>query len=301
MNTQIVPIPNTSTKSVRALGQNFTIGEDLLELRSSSADLPMHLLRQRLDEDGYLLLRAFHKRADVLAARHEICQALHASGELVPGTDIDHAIAVDGAQGLNMAKRTDQPFEAYCDLVAGQQRLDFFAKFFGEAAMTLDHKWLRTFPPGTKGTNCHCDTVYMSEGSKQLHTIWTPIGDVAYQHGPLMILPGSHRCEAIVNTYGQTNSHQGTPGPFSSDAKRTAELTGCTWSTAEFQAGDILLFGMHLMHASLSNTSKAFRISTDNRYQPAADPVDQRHMGTLNVTPTPGEWLKSHGQALQQA
>ena len=286
-------------KTVCALGQIFTLGEDLLELRSSSTDMPMAELKQRLADDGYLLLRGFHKRADVLAARHEICQALMDAGQLVPGTDVDDAIATADAKGLNMTKQTDQPFPAYCDVVAGKRRLDFFAEFFGENAMTLDHKWLRTFAPGTSGTNCHCDTVYMSEGSKQLHTIWTPIGDVSYQHGPLMILPGSHKCEAIVNTYGQSNSHHGTPGPFSSDAKHTAALTGCTWASTEFQAGDVLLFGMQLMHAAIGNTSNQFRISTDNRYQPANDPVDQRHMGTLNVTPTPGEWLKSHGQALQ--
>lgn len=301
MNTQITNPTTPASKTYRALGQTFTLGEDLLELRSSSTDLPMQELKQRLANDGYLLLRGFHQRADVLAARHDICRALEADGQLIPGSNIDDAIARDGAPGLKMTKRTDQPFPAYCDLVTGQRRLGFFAEFFGEAAMTLDHKWLRTFAPGARGTHCHSDTVYMCEGSKQLHTIWTPIGDVTYDQGPLMVLPGSHTCDAIVNTYGKTNSHKGTPGPFSSDAKQTAALTGCTWASAEFQAGDVLLFGMQLMHASLGNESKQFRISTDNRYQPANDPVDQRHMGKINVTPTPGEWLKSHGQMLQQS
>lgn len=292
--------PAATPQTVYAQGQALQPGVDLAELRSSSADLPIEELRRRLDDDGYLLLRGFHPHDDVLAARHEICLALQRSGCLEDGTAVDDAVSKKNAPGLNMTRETNQPFPRYIEMVSGQRRLDFFSRLFDSPAMTLDHKWLRTVMPGTKGTAAHCDVVYMGAGSKRLHTVWTPIGDVDYHQGPLMLLPGSHRCQNIVDSYGQSNSHNGTPGSFSRDIKTTAAITGCTWASTAFEAGDILIFGMWLMHASLENASKSFRISTDNRYQPANEPLDQRHMGKLNLSPTPGEWLAECGQELLQ-
>ena len=51
--------------------------------------------------------------------------------------------------------------------------------------------------------------------------------------------------------------------------------------TADFQAGDIALFGMATMHGSLDNCSPIgrVRVSCDVRYQPAADPRDERYYG----------------------
>mmetsp|Transcript_16536 Transcript_16536/g.24879 ORF Transcript_16536/g.24879 Transcript_16536/m.24879 type:complete len:80 (-) Transcript_16536:174-413(-) len=40
------------------------------------------------------------------------------------------------------------------------------------------------------------------------------------------------------------------------------------WKTATFKAGDILVFDIRLVHASTANTTKAFRISMDTRWQP---------------------------------
>ena len=54
---------------------------------------------------------------------------------------------------------------------------------------------------------------------------------------------------------------------------------GGQFATTEFQAGDALIFGMFTMHGSVENTSKQFRISTDTRYQPANEPVDERWIG----------------------
>jgi hypothetical protein len=51
---------------------------------------------------------------------------------------------------------------------------------------------------------------------------------------------------------------------------------GGRWLTTEFQAGDLLIFTMFTLHCSLDNTSPRIRLSTDSRYQPAADPVDER-------------------------
>ena len=54
---------------------------------------------------------------------------------------------------------------------------------------------------------------------------------------------------------------------------------GGQWRTSEFKMGDVLIFGMYTMHASLNNMSPKFRISADTRYQRADEPVDERWVG----------------------
>jgi hypothetical protein len=57
---------------------------------------------------------------------------------------------------------------------------------------------------------------------------------------------------------------------------------GGRWLTTDFQAGDMLVFGMWTLHCSLDNNSprNRLRITIDTRYQPADEPVDERWIGT---------------------
>ena len=57
------------------------------------------------------------------------------------------------------------------------------------------------------------------------------------------------------------------------------ELFDVQWASSSFQAGDVMIFGMYLMHASLENSSGRYRLSSDTRYQLASEAVDERHMG----------------------
>lgn len=61
---------------------------------------------------------------------------------------------------------------------------------------------------------------------------------------------------------------------FSEDPFDVIETVGGPLATAEFEAGDALVFGQHLMHGSLSNRTDRFRISVDTRYQSIKEPVD---------------------------
>ena len=51
------------------------------------------------------------------------------------------------------------------------------------------------------------------------------------------------------------------------------------WATTTFSAGDVIIFNMFLMHASLVNTSDKIRITADTRYQLASEPIDERWIG----------------------
>ena len=45
----------------------------------------------------------------------------------------------------------------------------------------------------------------MGRGTKNLYTSWTPLGDVPYEMGGLMLLENSHRLDELKQTYGQTD------------------------------------------------------------------------------------------------
>jgi hypothetical protein len=284
-------------------GKELVFGRDI-EALTASTDIAddAAALRARLAEDGYLLLRGFHPRDEVLAARADLIAALRAGGHLADGAAGDAGYpSSTRAQWVDWQQNEIRAWPKYRALVESPRILGFFARLLGGPTTTLDHKWIRAIGPGHEGTNCHCDIVYMGEGTKNLFTVWTPLGDITLENGTLMICPGAHRDRRITESYGRANAHQGTPGPFSGDPEITARIIGSRWRTTEFRAGDILLFGMYTMHASLDNRSDRFRLSTDTRYQLASEPVDDRHMGkdiNQKLHPTFGEWLPAHGQHL---
>ncbi|CAK0866089.1 unnamed protein product [Prorocentrum cordatum] len=44
------------------------------------------------------------------------------------------------------------------------------------------------------------------------------------------------------------------------------------WHSTDFAAGDVAVFGMDLLHTTVPNTTRSFRLSCDTRWQPAAAP-----------------------------
>ena len=253
-------------------------------------------LRARMEEDGYLFLKGFFKRDDVLAARRHIVKRLAEQGLLEPGTDPMDAVI---RQGASTGFRPDlaEKNEALMRLLYSGSMMEFYRKFFGETVKHFDFTWLRVISPG-KGTRPHCDVVYMGRGTREkLATAWVPLGDAPLHVGGLMILEGSHLrhdllrpyLEKDVDTYCRNGRHaakieQGEQswewdGTLSKNPVSLREKLGGRWLTTAFEAGDLLTFSMHTVHASLDNQSDRIRISSDSRYQPASLPADERWVG----------------------
>ena len=51
---------------------------------------------------------------------------------------------------------------------------------------------------------------------------------------------------------------------------------GFKLATTHFNQGDVLIFGLYMMHASIPNRSNKYRISIDTRYQLAKEEKDER-------------------------
>ncbi|WP_261381656.1 phytanoyl-CoA dioxygenase family protein [Paenibacillus cremeus] len=158
--------------------------------------------------------------------------------------------------------------------------MDFVRDFLGGEAMTYDFKWPRAIAQGDN-TGAHYDIVYMGRGTKNLYTMWTPLGDVPLLQGPLAVCVGSHRFHKMKETYGQMDVDRDNieKGWISEDPLEIVEKFGGQWATTSFAAGDVIIFGMFTLHASMNNSTNRYRLSADTRYQLCSEPVDERWIG----------------------
>ncbi len=285
--------------ALSSLGHTLDCRDQAFGYLTDSSDLLCQPdeLRLRMLEDGYLYLKALLNPQQVWQARQEIAACLAAEGKLEPNSRVEDCIA---QPGLSMSFRPDlaQQSPALKKLLYSGRMMEFFQVFLGGDVRPYDYTWLRAVAPGL-GTYPHCDIVYMGRGTDQLYTAWTPLGDIPWNVGGLMILEKSHCLETIKNSYGRLDvdsyctNRKTAPlyasgqkwwnGALSKNPVSLRSKYGGRWLSAEFNAGDVLLFGMFTIHASLDNHSPSIRLSSDSRYQLASEPVDERWVGTNPV------------------
>ena len=260
--------------------KKLVFGQTICQLEDSNHLLgDISALRQQIDSAGYLLLRGFFDSAQISRARREILNYMSLQGALQPGTAIDQAVASSDRRGIRFTHSVVQQLPGFLAVVNSDPIMSFFDSFLGGPSMSLDHKWLRATPPG-HNTGAHYDVVYMGAGSKELYTVWTALDDIPLEMGPLAVCLDSHQHQRLRETYGASDAHQNLlEGWFSDDPYELMEKLSFRWASTSFQAGDIMIFGMYLMHGSLDNLSDKFRLSCDTRYQLVDADVDWRHMG----------------------
>lgn len=252
-------------------------------------------LRQRFAEDGYLYLKGYLDRAEVLAARASLTTRLAAAGVIDSRFPPLEGRAVPGSGYVFKPEVTQGNPEVQKLLYSGRL-VDFYRNFFGEEISHYDYTWLRAIGPG-KGTNPHCDLPYMGRGTHRHLTCWLPYGDVSFELGGLMVLEGSQKRMDLLEKYVYRDvdsfcTNHPTDAATAQSGKWTFSGTlshhppmvrhkfGGRWLTTEYEAGDFLTFGMFLVHAALDNrTADRFRISSDSRYQRASEPRDERWIG----------------------
>jgi hypothetical protein len=254
-------------------------------------------LRARMQEDGYLYLRGFFKRDDVMAARKVAVDRLMSEGLLEPGTDpMDAIIRKGGVCQFRPDLTQNNP--ALDKLLYTGAMMEFYTGYFGEPVLHFDYTWFRAMSPGL-GTKPHCDVVYMGRGTREkLLTAWVPLGDAPMRLGGLMILEGSNHKHELLRNYLErdvdsycTNGRHAADietgkkawefdGTLAKDPVSLRKKLGGRWLTADFEAGDLLTFTMYTVHASTDNqTADRMRFSSDSRYQPASLPADERWIG----------------------
>ncbi|MCY4539685.1 MAG: phytanoyl-CoA dioxygenase family protein [Chloroflexi bacterium] len=234
---------------------------------------------QRLDADGYLLLREFIARETVLAGRQLIMEQLQAQRALAPDTPLLEGVMPRGGRTARLRSEEIVRQPAMLNILEYSALFDLFEALFGEAALTFTYKWMRAVG-NDQYTGAHYDFVYMGRGSRNLYTVWIPFGDIPIEQGTLAVCRGSHNLDSfarIRETYGNSDvDRDGIEGWFERDPMQIVDKFGGQWLGSDYRAGDVIIFGMHTMHASTTNLSNKYRLSCDVRYQPASEAVDAR-------------------------
>ncbi len=278
-------------------GHALDMADDKIGVLRDSADAAddVEELRRRVAADGYLYMKGYLDRDQVLEARAALTDRLAAAGVL----DENHP-AIDGVAKPNSGYIFKPEITRDCTpvqrLLYSGRLVEFYGKLFGESVRHYDYTWLRAIGPG-KGTNPHCDLPYMGRGTHQHMTCWLPYGEISYELGGLMILEGSHKrmdllenyvyrdvdafCENRQKDLEKVKDGKWTfTGTLSHNPPAVRNKFGGRWLVTEFEPGDFLTFGMFVVHASLDNqTANRLRISSDSRYQRASEPIDERWIG----------------------
>lgn len=278
----------------------FSCGHQLDEahaglMRETAATLEPEALRNRVEEDGYVLLRGLLDPVKVLAARRRVLEQLDEAGQLDPGAPLMEGKFRPGADIYYFRPELAQKNNAELQellYAPGGELMQFFARFLGGPVLHYDFTWLRCITKGP-GTQSHCDIVYMGRGTQRLYTAWVPLGRADFETGGLCVLEGSHKNERLQRTYGSRDvdsycenrpedkalTSYGNNGWLSDDPNKIRRQLGSRWLVAEYEPGDAVVFCMHLVHGGLDNHSDRLRLSSDSRYQLASEPVDERWVG----------------------
>jgi hypothetical protein len=300
----------TTLPVLKAGGREMDMSPEAFGWLRASADIAEDgdALRQRMMDDGYLFLPDYLHRDEVIEARKVITGKLAAEGLLDPAKPVFEGVfnteSANPYFRADLAKNNPPLMKVLYD----GPMMALFARLLGAEVRHFDFTWMRAVGPG-KGTSPHCDIVYMGRGTHDLYTAWTPLGDIPLTTGGLIILEGSHKRTDVlaeyqrqdVDTYCENGpnaeavrkgdihwehwQHWKTPGAkwdgaINNDPVGLREGVGGRWLTCpEYRMGDVLIFSMKTVHASLDNGSNYIRLSSDTRYQRADEPADERWIG----------------------
>jgi ectoine hydroxylase-related dioxygenase (phytanoyl-CoA dioxygenase family) len=258
------------------------------ELRNATELLGDHdALHVRMNEDGYLLFRQLIPEDIVRAAREEIMLKYAIIGEI---DSINHA-PMEGIQretsfadqvNLLAFMQSVRTGLAYEQLVKNDALVSFYELFLGGPVQGFDFKWPRFVRPG-EGCGIHADVVYVGRGTKNVWSSWIPIGDVTREEGALVILEGSHHSDRLKN-YWEKDADRDGIGWLSTDPIKLQNAIGGRWLSTDFRMGDVICFGIYLVHGALDNNSPVgrCRLTSDTRYQLVGDPLDNRWNGDIS-------------------
>ena len=177
-------------------------------------------LRAELERLGYLRIKQLHDREQVMTARtgrspYFSCLYIYIQTYKNISAVLEY-ILLSGDEKLDSSSPLESglldsrcgrgclPFmegrndishhPAVRAVLEGARPSQFFEKLLGGEILTFDYKWLRGVHREAF-TGAHVDNVYMSRGTSELYTMWTPLGDVTTDMGTLAVVESSNNSQ----------------------------------------------------------------------------------------------------------
>lgn len=238
-------------------------------------------LLERLRRDGYLFLRQFLDRDEVMRFRRYYFETLAPSGLTRPGSGPAAGLAGDRID-RDVLRRLlfgeIVPGPTYNQFCTQSRIWEFYVWLFGRTPFLHRRRLIRhTIPGAPTGGGAHYDLVYIRQGTDSVLTSWIPLGDCPAERGGLVYLEGSH-----LRT--QEDEAGGVARPaarMTRDLPALAEEWGLRWLGANYEAGDMVVHSAYMVHSPTDNVDPTgiMRLSTDIRFQPSDRSVDTRWQG----------------------
>jgi ectoine hydroxylase-related dioxygenase (phytanoyl-CoA dioxygenase family) len=223
-------------------------------------------LRERLQSDGYLLLRNIIPVELLIELKDQITRVLAELGWIAGGQDRMLARAIsrprrEGQPKFFQAHDRIMKFEALHGLAHDSRLMDVMKRVLGDSA--FPHPLCITrlvFPDAPELSTPPHQDFPNNQGTPKLTAAWIPLSDCSIEDGSLAVLEGSNKFGVLPLKFhlGAGNRRAVLP----------EELTACRWVGADFKAGDILLFPSLTVHKAMENhNTDRMRLSVDFRYQ----------------------------------
>ena len=229
-------------------------------------------LAARLDTDGYLYVRGLLPRDAVLGVRARFLEAIAAAGWLRAGSAVDEALA-------DPAKACVDPQPAFVEVLRRFYRcpdghalklhpnvIGLFERLLGEPVLAHPLLIPRCIFPQRPDftTPSHQDYPHI-QGTTETYSLWLPLGDCPAEMGGIAMARGSHK--AGVRDFTVSSGAGGM---------EVVDPLDGSWVAGPMAAGDVLIFHSLTVHKGLPNASDRLRMSLDNRYQRASEPICER-------------------------
>ena len=239
-----------------------------IDSTSSIDDLPA--LQQRMEDEGYLLLRGLLPVEDVQNVQKQLGEIAKQAGWLHATAPVQACIAssenacVDPApEYLEVLRLFNCCFDFYA-LSHHPNLVGLLEKLLGDEILVHPKPLPRNIFPSLQEytTPAHQDFPNI-QGTEEVYTAWVPLMNCDKSVGGLQVATGSHK--QGVYQFGIGNGAGGI--------EIVDPLTG-RWVGSEMALGDVLLFHSMLVHKGVPNVSDKLRMSFDARYQRVSDPFN---------------------------
>jgi hypothetical protein len=229
-------------------------------------------LAARLDTDGYLYIRGLLPRDAVLGVRARFLEAIAAAGWLRASSAVDEALA-------DPAKACVDPQPAFVEVLRRFYRcpdghalklhpnvIGLFERLLGQAVLAHPLLIPRCIFPQRPDftTPSHQDYPHI-QGTTETYSLWLPLGDCPAEMGGIAMARGSHKAGVRDFTVSSGAGGMEVVDPLED-----------SWVAGPMAAGDVLIFHSLTVHKGLPNASDRLRMSLDNRYQRASEPICER-------------------------
>lgn len=242
-------------------------------------------LTARLATDGYLLLRGAVSSELAEAARLEVLERLAAVDEIEQparkGIASGRSTRREASPDLGAFWRSVSTGTALRRATHGDELRVILSCALGLPVVAHDYVFLRV-AVGGRATTLHCDYPFFTRTTESVWTSWLALSAVTAPQGPIYLVEGSHRFADHVSAmqgFDLALDQTGRRATLAADPLAFAAERSARLLTADFAPGDLLLFGMHMIHGAFDHQAAAARVTCDVRWQDAAAVRDPRYFG----------------------